>query len=115
MNQYLFCDEEYLLDSILITKKMICAMFYELLVAEDADNDIFGMIMNGDVAYELCRPLSVYTMWFSRNVGGRMAETLLRCVPVLFCAFLMPEPYRMTLPVNMAAFGWFLFTMFLGI
>ena len=41
MNQYLFCDEEYLLDSILITKKMICAMFYELLVAEDADNDIF--------------------------------------------------------------------------
>lgn len=81
----------------------------------NADNDIFGMIMNGDIAYEMCRPLSVYTMWFSRNVGGRMAETILRCVPVLFCAFLMPEPYRMTLPVSMAAFGWFLLTMLLGI
>ena len=54
----------------------------------NADNDIFGMIMNGDVAYELCRPFSVYSMWFSRNVGARMSETLLRCVPVLLCAFL---------------------------
>ncbi len=53
MNQYLFCDEEYLLDSILITKKMICAMFYELLVAEDADNDIFETL--ADVGYDaLC-------------------------------------------------------------
>lgn len=81
----------------------------------NADNDLFGMIMNGDVAYELCRPFSVYSMWFSRNVGARMSETLLRCVPVLLCAFLMPEPYRMSLPVSGGAFAWFLLTTVLAI
>lgn len=27
-----------------------------------ADNDLFAMITNGDVAYELCRPVSIYAM-----------------------------------------------------
>lgn len=80
-----------------------------------ADNDIFGMIMNGDIAYELCRPVSVYSMWFSRNAGGRISEALLRCIPVLLCAFFMPEPYRMSLPVNAGAFFLFLLTTLLGV
>lgn len=80
-----------------------------------ADNDIFGMIQNGDIAYEMCRPLSVYSMWFARTAGGRISETVLRCVPVLLCAFLMPQPYRMGLPVSMEAFLLFLLTMVLGV
>ncbi|MBQ7775792.1 MAG: ABC transporter permease [Lachnospiraceae bacterium] len=80
-----------------------------------ADNDIFGMIMNGDVSYELCRPTSVYFMWFARMVGGRVSEAMLRCVPVLACAFLMPQPYRMSLPVSIEAFGLFILTMILGL
>ncbi len=80
----------------------------------NADNDIFGMIMNGDIAYELCRPVSVYSMWFSRNVGGRISQVILRCYPVLLCAFLMPKPYKMSLPVSGVAFGLFLVTTILG-
>ena len=75
-----------------------------------ADNDIFGMILNGDISYEMCRPLSVYSMWFSRTVGGRVSEALLRCIPVLLCAFLMPYPYKPGLPVSMEAFALFLLT-----
>lgn len=80
-----------------------------------ADNDLFGMIMNGDVAYELCRPLSVYSMWFSRVIGGRISEVMLRCLPVLLCAFLMPEPYKMGLPVSISAFIMFILTAILGV
>ena len=78
------------------------------------DNGIFWMIQNGDIAYELCRPVSVYAMWFSRIVGGRVSEVILRCVPVLLCAFLMPGSYRMGLPVSTEAFLLFLLTVILG-
>lgn len=79
-----------------------------------ADNELFTMIRNGDIAYELCRPVSVYSMWFARITGGRCSEALLRCVPVLCCAFLMPSSYRMGLPVSVGAFFLFLLTMLLG-
>lgn len=79
-----------------------------------ADNDIFEMIRSGNVSYELCRPVSLYSMWFTRIVGGRVSEVLLRCVPVSLCAFLMPKPYRMSLPVSTGAFMLFLLTMVLG-
>lgn len=69
-----------------------------------ADNDLFEMIANGDIAYELCRPVTIYSMWFVRTVGARTAEAVMRCIPVLLCAFLMPRPYRMTLPVSGTAF-----------
>lgn len=80
-----------------------------------ADNDIFDMIQSGNIAYELCRPVSIYSMWFARTVGGRISEALLRCVPILICAFLMPKPYRMSLPVSIKAFGLFILTMLLGL
>ncbi len=80
-----------------------------------ADNDLFAMIVNGNISYELCRPVSIYSMWFSRTTGARIAEAIMRCVPVLLCAFLMPKAYRMTLPVNGAAFLLFLLTLFLAL
>ena len=80
-----------------------------------ADNDLFAMITNGDVAYELCRPVSIYAMWFSRTAGARMAEALMRSIPVLFCAFLMPGACRMTLPVNGVSFLMFLLALFLAL
>lgn len=80
-----------------------------------ADNDLFAAITNGDIAYELCRPVSIYSMWFSRTIGARTAEAVMRCIPVLLCAFLMPKAYRMTLPVNGTAFLLFLLTLCLGL
>lgn len=80
-----------------------------------ADNDLFGMIQGGDISYELCRPVSLYSMWFSRNAGGRISEALLRCIPVLLCAFLMPRPCRMGLPVSIEAFALFVLTTILGL
>lgn len=80
-----------------------------------ADNDLFAMIASGDIAYELCRPVSIYSMWFSRTSGARIAEAVMRCIPVLVCAFLMPKDYRMTLPANGAAFLLFLLTLFLAL
>ncbi len=80
-----------------------------------ADNELFAMIANGDISYELCRPVSIYSMWFSRITGARTAEAMMRCIPVVLCAFLMPKPYKMNLPPDGVSFLLFLLTLFLAL
>lgn len=78
------------------------------------DSDIFSVIMNGDVAYELCRPVSLYRMWFAKSTGGRCATAVLKCVPIITVAALLPYPYRLSAPKSLMTFGFFLLTLFLG-
>lgn len=80
-----------------------------------ADNDIFNMIMDGGIAYELCRPVSIYNMWFARSIGARTAEATLRCVPVLLGACLIPAPYKISAPADFGCFLLFLPTMLLAL
>ena len=39
--------------------------FLALFMAWLMENEIFDSIVNGNVAYELCRPIDIYNMWFS--------------------------------------------------
>ena len=58
------------------------------------DNDIFDSILSGNIAYELCRPVSIYNMWFAKNAATRISRALLRCMPILIVAFILPEPFK---------------------
>lgn len=89
--------------------------FLVLFTTWAVDNDIFSLIIDGGIAYELCRPVSIYAMWFSRNVGGRVASAALRCGPVILCAALIPAPYRISAPINLKAFILFIITMILAL
>jgi ABC-2 type transport system permease protein len=80
-----------------------------------ADNDIFSMIIDGGIAYELCRPVSIYNMWFSRNVGGRVASAGIRSIPIILAASLMPEPYRLMPPEHIHTFLLFIITLILAL
>lgn len=75
------------------------------------ENEIFDAITSGNVAYELCRPLNLYGFWFARSMANRLSKAALRCLPVLAVAFLLPEPFGMTLPVSLPVFLLFLLTM----
>ena len=48
--------------------------FLSAFTTWNADGDIFDSIMNGGIAYELCRPVSIYNMWFSKTSAGRIAR-----------------------------------------
>ena len=91
------------------------AFFLLFTVWGNVDQDIFDMILNGDVAYELCRPISIYHMWFARVSASRLASAGLRFLPILAVAALLPEPYRFTLPENMIVVLLFIVTMILGL
>lgn len=78
------------------------------------DNEIFDLIISGNVAYELCRPLDIYNSWFIKNCATRLSRTLLRCFPILIIASMLPEPYSFHLPHSVPSALLFLCTMFLA-
>ena len=78
------------------------------------DNDIFDSITSGSIAYELCRPCDLYTMWFVKNMAVRISRVVLRCLPILIVAALLPAPYGVRLPPNWGSFVLFLLSLVLG-
>lgn len=57
-----------------------------LLLPWRMDWEVQAMIRSGTVAYELVRPTDLYWFWYSRNLAGRVAPVLLRCVPMFVVA-----------------------------
>lgn len=72
------------------------------------DAGIFTAIEQGDIAYELCRPMDLYGLWFARTAAQRISGTLLRCAPILLVAAFLPAPYGLMAPPSIGAFCLFL-------
>lgn len=79
------------------------------------DNEIINLITSGNIAYEFCRPCSLYGFWFAKLTAQRLSGTLLRCFPILIVAFLLPEPYKIVLPDSVTTFLLFIASLFLGL
>ncbi len=67
--------------------------FLALFATWMMEKDVFDSIVNGNIAYELCRPVSIYNMWFSRSMATRLSRAVLRCFPILAIAIFVPQPY----------------------
>lgn len=89
--------------------------FLALFMAWMMENEIFDSIVNGNIAYELCRPINVYNMWFARSFANRFSKAVLRCLPILLAAAFLPAPYGLMLPVSVPAFLLFLLTLLIGV
>lgn len=88
--------------------------FLMLFMTWFVENEIVDAIQSGGVAYELCRPIDLYDMWFARTVANRLSSGVLRCLPILVVAFFVPAPYGLVLPPDIGTFLLFLFTITLG-
>ncbi|MDP4146701.1 MAG: ABC transporter permease [Bacillota bacterium] len=80
-----------------------------------SDGEIYSAIEDGSIAYELVRPADLYGRWFCQSAANRLAFTILNCLPGLIIAFLLPGPYRMSLPLNMGQFLLFLLSTVLAL
>ena len=78
--------------------------FLALVMLWSMDNELLELIASGNVAYELARPLSLYSFWFARILAFRISRTVLRCLPIFIVASLLPEPWGFHLPRSGAAF-----------
>ena len=74
--------------------------FLALYMVWFMENEIFEAIHNGNLSYELCRPLELYNMWFARSMATRLSSASLRCIPLIIFSYLLPKPYGLTIPSN---------------
>jgi len=58
------------------------------LLPWNVDLDIRDLVRSGNVAYELLRPLDLYTFWYVRAMARRTAPALLRAAPMFLVAWL---------------------------
>jgi len=50
------------------------------------NKDIMDSIQSGTIAYELCRPVDCYAMWYVKNLAERLSKVCLRGLPILVVA-----------------------------
>ena len=79
------------------------------------ENEIAASVIEGSIAYELIRPVGLYSKWYCQAAANRLARAFLRCAPILVVAFLVPAPYRMALPANAGRFFLFLLSTALSL
>jgi ABC-2 type transport system permease protein len=88
--------------------------FLTLLAPWAYNTEIMDSIQNGTIAYELCRPTDLYTMWFVKNTAERCAKVCLRGLPILIVAGFLPAPYGFSLPSGGINFFLFILSLLLG-
>lgn len=90
------------------------ALFVFIFV-RNSNNDITDAIKDGSVAYEIIRPYNLYFWWYIKALSKRVAGGLLRFLPVIIIAFIMPKPYGLSLPYSSLSFLFFIISLILGI
>jgi ABC-2 type transport system permease protein len=66
------------------------------------DMDISQMIRSGNVAYELLRPVDLYSLWFIRSMAMRTAPTLVRAIPIFIISGLF---FGLAAPASILSFA----------
>lgn len=70
--------------------------FFRLLIA--FDGELNDKVKTGGFAYDLCRPLDTYNYYYARGAAQKLMGSLLRSVPMLIIAMLLPEGWRIKAP-----------------
>ena len=89
--------------------------FLALFMSWFVEMELLNAISDGQIAYELARPMDLYWMWTVRSLANRLSRAALRCLPILTVALLLPKPYGLSLPSSLPVFGLFLVSCALGL
>ena len=98
--------------SQLITYVWLMQMFLALINQFTKDEELFKIIREGSLSYELTRPKHLYFLWYFKLLG--FANVLLRFFPLLVVTILLPEPYCLSLPASFSHFCLFLLSLIMG-
>lgn len=78
------------------------------------DKELFNLVKEGTICYELARPKNLYFMWYFKVLGEKLSSVLLRFFPLLIVTITLPKPYNMGAPVSIYHFILFLISLSLG-
>lgn len=88
--------------------------FFALIYQLYKDPELFTMIRNGDISYELSRPKNMYFMWYFKGLGQRLSSVLMRFLPVILITSLLPYPYGLELACSLNNFLIFIISLVMG-
>ncbi len=72
--------------------------FFRMLLSSDAD--LMDKIRTGAIAYDLCRPLDLYGFYYARIMAQKLMGSLLRGIPMLVFACLLPAGWGLCAPAS---------------
>lgn len=85
----------------LVTYVWIQQAFFRMLLS--SDGELGEKIRTGGIAYDLCRPLNFYGYYYARTMAQKLMGSLLRAVPMLLVAALLPQGWRISAPASLPA------------
>ena len=100
--------------SEMITYIWLGQAFLSLINQFTRDQELFKLVKDGGISYELARPKNLYFMWYFKVLGTRLANVTLRVFPLILITFILPEPYNLSLPSNLLCFIVFFLSLFMG-
>ncbi|MBR6184666.1 MAG: ABC-2 family transporter protein [Clostridia bacterium] len=87
--------------------------FFRMLLA--SDGDLLDKIRTGSIAYDLCRPVHLYTYYYVRVMAQKLLGSLMRAAPMLVFAALLPPGWGLLPPAGPGAFLTALLGLLLGL
>ena len=75
--------------------------FFRMLLGNDPE--LQDKIRTGSIAYDLCRPLHLYGYYYARILAQKLTGSVLRAMPMLAIAALLPEGWGISLPASVPA------------
>ena len=87
--------------------------FFRMLLASDPE--LMDKIRTGAIAYDLCRPLHLYGYYYARIMAQKLTGSILRALPMLVFAALLPEGWGICLPASVPALLTALLALILGL
>lgn len=86
-------------------------IFLSLFAIWGVEEDIIKSIIDGNIIYDLVKPINIYWVWFSKSLASRFSSTVLGCIPVLIFAILLPDPYNLSISIPFSQFIVFLISV----
>lgn len=91
-------------------------MFFAAICFTDVcKKEISVPISNGNVGYQMVKPINLYTYWFMQVLAKPTAAALIRALPIFVITFFLPKGYGLTLPSSWTACLLFFVSIILGL
>lgn len=98
----------------LVTYIWLSQAFYALIYPYERDAELLNMIKDGNLAYEILRPENLFIKFYVKMIAKKMVSSLLRCFPVIMISFIIPNPFKLSLPLSLIHFILFLISLLIS-
>lgn len=88
--------------------------FFSMIYPYLYDKELLKMIKDGNLAYEIIKPQNIYLKFFVKSYSKRLANAMMRSVPIIILGLLLPYPYHLSIPASFENLFIFMLALIIG-